>query len=259
MYTTLASTNWITRFQPNSQARLRMFCFPYAGAGASIFYNWQNKLASDIEVCAIQLPGRETRLGEPLLTELPPLVETLATALLPYLDTPFIFFGHSMGALISFEVARLLRRKYHKSPQHLFVSGRRAPQIMRRRSPIHHLPDSLFIEELRRYNGTPEAVLQNKELLSLFLPILRADFTINDSYIYTDDIPIDCPILAFGGLEDAGVTSDDIAAWRVHTNSNFSMYMFPGEHFFIKHEYDKISSIIEQKCTERQFCVSTLK
>jgi medium-chain acyl-[acyl-carrier-protein] hydrolase len=247
MYTTLATTNWVTRFQPNSQAKLRMFCFPYAGAGASIFCNWQNKLSPDIEVCAIKLPGREGRLTEPLFTELSPLVETLAKALLPDLDIPFIFFGHSMGALVSFEVARLLRKKYHKSPKHLFVSGRRAPQINKRNSSIHHLPDKLFIEELRRYNGTPEAILQNSELLALFLPILRADFAINDSYIYSDETPLDCPISAFGGLQDSGVTYNDIAAWHQHTNSNFLMHMCPGDHFFIKHESNQVLSVIQDE------------
>lgn len=244
MITTLSSTNWITRFQTNSQARLRMFCFPYAGAGASIYHNWQSKLSPKFEVCAIQLPGRETRLREPLFTELSPLVETLAKALLPYLDLPFIFFGHSMGALISFEVARLLSRKYSKSPKHLFVSGRRAPHVIKSGQLIHQLPDCLFIEKLRRYNGTPEAVLQNSELLSLFLPILRADFTINDTYIYTEDKPLDCPISAFGGLQDLGVSTDDITAWHYHTSSNFSMHMFPGDHFFLKNECDGLLSLL---------------
>lgn len=247
MTITLSSTNWITRFKLNSQAKLRMFCFPYAGAGASIFRNWQSKLLPNTEVCAIQLPGREARLGEPLFTELSPLVETLAKALLPYLDLPFIFFGHSMGALVSFEVARLLRKKYYKSPKHLFVSGRRAPQIIKRNPPIHQLPAHLFIEELRHYNGTPEVVLQSSELLSLFLPILRADFTINDTYIYTDDAPLDCPISAFGGLQDSGVTCDDIAAWHRQTSSCFLMHMFPGDHFFLKHEYDGLLSLIHRE------------
>lgn len=247
MDTKLYSNNWIICPQPNLKASLRLFCFPYAGAGASVFYSWVSKLSSDIELCAIQFPGREVRIREPLFTEISPLVKTLAEVLLPYLDRPFIFFGHSLGALVSFEVARLLRQNYVKSPKHLFVSGRCAPQLPRRYPKIHELPDNLFIEELRRYNGTPEALLDNQEILSLFLPILRADFAINDTYNYTIDAPLDCPISAFGGLQDLRVSSDDIAAWRYQTNQTFSMQMFPDGHFFIKHEYDKLLFIIESK------------
>jgi medium-chain acyl-[acyl-carrier-protein] hydrolase len=243
----LSSTTWIIPSKPNFQTRLRLFCFPYAGAGASIFRTWTNKLSPDIEICAVQLPGREGRLGEPLFTQLSPLIEDLAKALFPYLDLPFAFFGHSMGALVSFEVARLLRRHYYKYPQHLFISGRHAPQIPSTK-PIHQLPNALFVEELRRFNGIPEIVLQSPELLSLFVPILRADFAINDTYIYTDDIPFDCPISAFGGLQDWEIRHNDIAAWHKHTSRKFSIHMFHGNHFFIKNQCDALLEIISECC-----------
>jgi medium-chain acyl-[acyl-carrier-protein] hydrolase len=246
MNTILTSSPWIVCPKPNPQASKRIFCFPYAGAGASVFRNWSNKFSPDIEIYFIQLPGREGRMREPLFTKLAPLVKTLAKVLLPYLDLPFTFFGHSMGALVSFEVALLLRRNYNISPKHLFVSGRQAPQIRKQNPPIHQLPDNLFIEELRRYNGTPEAILQNLELLSLFLPILRADFAINDTYVYSSDTPLICPITAFGGLQDWGVSRGDIAAWQCQTSSNFSMYMFPGDHFFLKNECDQLLAIISE-------------
>jgi medium-chain acyl-[acyl-carrier-protein] hydrolase len=246
MNTVVALSPWIICPQPNPQASKRIFCFPYAGAGASVFRNWSNKFSPDTEICFIQLPGREGRMREPLFTKLSPLVQTLATVLLPYLDLPFTFFGHSMGALVSFEVALLLRRNYNISPKHLFVSGRQAPQISKQNPPIHQLPDNLFIEELRRYNGTPEAILQNIELLSLFLPILRADFEINDTYTYTPNKPLSCPITAFGGLQDSGVSREDIAAWGYQTSSNFSMHMFPGNHFFLKNECDRLLALISE-------------
>ncbi|OKH43166.1 putative thioesterase [Calothrix sp. HK-06] len=248
MCTAQTSTRWICN-QPNRQASKRMFCFPYAGAGASVFRNWSNQLLPEVEICPIQLPGREGRMAEPLFTKLSPLVEALSKALLPYLDLPFTFFGHSMGALVSFEVARFLQSHYNISPKHLFVSGRQAPQLRSSKPPIHQLPDNLFIEELRRYNGTPEMVLQNHELLSLFLPILRADFAINDTYTHTN-MPLNCPITAFGGLQDSGVSLTDIAAWRYQTNSDFSMHMFPGDHFFIKNEREQLLLLIAETMYE---------
>ena len=232
------SQAWITCLQPNPQARLRLFCFPFAGAGASIFRNWSNQLPSDIEVCAVQLPGREKRLREPLFTQLTPLIDSLIEALLPYLDLPFAFFGHSLGALICFELARQLRRQKYLTPLHLFVSGRRAPQIPPNLQPIHQLPKDLFIEQLRRYNGTPEAVLQNKELIELLLPILRADLAINETYRYKSEAPLDCSISAFGGLQDRKVSCHELELWREHTNSNFSLQMFSGDHFFLKTEFN---------------------
>ena len=155
-----------------------------------------------------------------------------------------------MGALVSFEVARLLRQNYNKSPEHLFISGRRAPQVPKRNRPIHQLPDNLFVKELRRYNGIPEAVLKHPEILALFLPILRADFAINDAYAYTKDAPLTCPISAFGGLSDWAVSRDDIAAWCHQTSSTFSMRMLRGDHFFIKNEYDVVLSAILEACRE---------
>ncbi len=251
MNTEFATNSWLLNPQPNPQASLRLFCFPYAGAGASIFRPWINKinqLSPDIEVCAIQLPGREGRIRETPFTKLTPLIENLATTLLPYLDLPFAFFGHSMGALICFELARFIRRNYHQIPQHLFISGCRAPHIPNKKTPIHQLPDPLFIEELSLYNGTPEILLQNPELLALFIPILRADFAIYDTYTYTDDIPFNCPISAFGGLQDREVSHPDIAAWHKHTNSKFSIHMFYGNHFFLKNECDALIAIMSEHC-----------
>ncbi|NET84374.1 MAG: thioesterase [Moorea sp. SIO1F2] len=225
--------SWITRPQPNPKARLRLFCFPYAGGAASSFRTWPDPLAPHIEVCPVELPGRGKRMREPLVTSLLPLIETLVPALLPYLDIPFAFFGHSLGTLISFELARQLRRQEAPSPRHLFISGRRAPQVPARKPPLHNLPKSELIEALRKYNGTPEAVLANQELMELFLPILRADFGINETYTYTSESPLNCPISVFGGLQDTDANSDELAAWRDQTSSTFTVHMFPGGHFFI--------------------------
>ena len=197
------------------------------------FRTWCDRIPKTVELCSVELPGRGTRLQEPLFTRLTPLVEAIAPALLPYLDKPFAFFGHSMGAMICFELTRLLRLEYNISPVHLFVSGRRAPQIPDPKPPIHALPEALFIEELRRLNGTPEAVLENRELMELLLPILRADFAIVETYTYINEPALECPITAFGGLQDREVDRENLEAWQEQTRAAFALQMFPGDHFFL--------------------------
>lgn len=231
---TMTTSSWVTCPRPSPQARLRLFCFPYAGGAASAFYTWSDNLPCEVEVCPIQLPGRESRLGEPPFTRLVPLVQALAQAIRPHLDKPFAFFGHSMGATISFELARQLRRQNDPCPVHLFVSGSHAPQILDRNPPIHHLPEAKFVEELRRFNGTPEAVLQNAELMVLFLPLLRADLALDETYVYIPDEPLDCPISACGGLKDDVVSHENLAAWCDQTRGAFTLRVFPGDHFFLR-------------------------
>ena len=225
---------WIPFRKPDPKARLRLFCFPYAGAGALIFRKWSDGLPRDIEVCPIQLPGRGTRLTEPPFTKLPCLIEALVRALDPLLDKPFAFFGHSLGALIGFELARQIRRQYGVHPVRLFASAGCAPQIPHRASPIHTLPDKEFLAELRRLNGTPRELLDHEELMEVMLPILRADFALYETYLYSTEPPLNCPISTFGGLQDRRVNESDLEAWRSQTSASFSLRMFPGDHFFLK-------------------------
>jgi medium-chain acyl-[acyl-carrier-protein] hydrolase len=180
----------------------------------------------------VQLPGRGNRLGEPAYTRLPPLVEALSAALLPYFDVPFAFFGHSMGASIGFELARRLRRLRAPEPFHLFVSGRRAPQCPDTDPPTYHLPEPAFINQLRQLNGTPQEVLEHPEIMQLLLPLLRADFQLIQTYVYEPGPPLACPITAFGGIEDPETDRDLLERWREQTVADFSLQMFPGDHFF---------------------------
>jgi medium-chain acyl-[acyl-carrier-protein] hydrolase len=232
---TLASLKvWGISTSSHYQARLRLFCFPYAGGGASIFRTWSSALMPEIEVCPIQLPGRENRLLEPPFTQLSPLVQTLAGVLQPCLDLPFAFFGHSLGALISFELARQLRRQHAALPRHLFVSAHAAPQRSHVAQPVQTLSDAEFLMDLRSFNGTPEAVLQNTELMEVLLPMLRADFEMDKAYTYSPEEPLPCPITAFGGSQDSLVSHDDLEAWRSQTSRHFTLHMFPGDHFFLR-------------------------
>jgi medium-chain acyl-[acyl-carrier-protein] hydrolase len=227
----LTTSPWLTC--SNRQASLRLFCFPYAGGGANIFRTWQDNLPPTVEVCPVQLPGREKRLLEPPFTNLRLLVEAARRALLPYLDRPFAFFGHSMGATISFELARSLYQEQNLNPVHLFVSGRRAPQLPETHALTYDLPQKEFLEELRRLKGTPAEILEHPELMELMLPLLRADFELVQTYHYLAGPPQRCPITAFGGLHDEEVSRADLEAWREQTTTAFSLHMLPGDHFFL--------------------------
>lgn len=246
---TITSTfgSWVTCPKHNSQASLRLFCFPYAGGGALGFRPWADSLPKTIEVCPVELPGRGVRLMESPFARLEPLVQAIAHALLPHLDKPFAFFGHSMGALVSFELARLLCREYGNSPVHLFVSGCRAPQVPDPDPPIHALPESEFLKEVRRLNGTPEAVLENAELMQLFLPILRADFAVIETYVYAPAPTLECPITAFGGLQDSSVSCNALEAWREQTSASFSLQMLPGNHFFLHSAHPLLLQALSRK------------
>lgn len=219
--------------RPHSQARLRLFCFPYAGAGASVFRAWTNELSAEIEVVPVQLPGRETRIRETPFTDITPLVEVLANSLADHTGIPFAFFGHSMGALISYELAQKLRHQGAPTPDHLFVSGRRAPQLPNEKSPLHTLAEEELLERLRELNGTPEEVFQHPELIKVWLPAIRADFAVCENYVYREAPPLDCPTTAFGGLEDVHVSRDALEGWGNHTRAAFKLRMLPGDHFFL--------------------------
>jgi medium-chain acyl-[acyl-carrier-protein] hydrolase len=212
---------------------MRLFCLPFAGGGASLYRLWPDALGPEIEVCPIQLPGREDRLREPRFLEISELVPALARAVRPYLDRPFACFGHSLGALIAFELARRLRREGGPEPDALLVAARRAPQIPNPRPPIHDLPDARLIEELtRRYDGIPKVVREHPDMMDFYLPIIRADLTLNDTYRHLVEARLTCPISAFGGLADNEVTRDDLAAWGDQTRASFTLRMVPGGHFF---------------------------
>jgi medium-chain acyl-[acyl-carrier-protein] hydrolase len=232
MTTAIASDSWVAFRVPNPKARLRLFCLPYAGSAARIFRHWGAGLPGDVEVCPIEFPGRGTRPIETPFTQLEPLVEALAQALLGLVDMPFAFFGHSLGALVGFELARQLRRQSGVQPVQLFVSGDRAPQLSHRERPMHALPESEFVAELRRLNGIPGAVLEEAELMQRLIPVLRADLAVYETYNYASDMPLDCSLSTYGGLEDHRVSRADLEAWREQTRASFSLRMFPGDHFF---------------------------
>jgi medium-chain acyl-[acyl-carrier-protein] hydrolase len=228
------ATSWLQVRRLNPDAAVRIFCFPHAGAGASFFGGWEHAFPPAVEVCPVQLPGREGRLAEPAFRRMVDLVPETTRALLAYLDRPFVFFGHSLGALVAFEIARRLRAEHGREPARLFVSGRGAPHVSAGTSTlgVHALPEREFAERLRELQGTPEEVLQHEELRRLLFPILRADFEVCETYAYAPDEPLRCPIVAFGGTDDGSVSRAALEAWRQQTLASFDVRMFPGDHFF---------------------------
>jgi medium-chain acyl-[acyl-carrier-protein] hydrolase len=226
-------TPWIVRRKPNPGAALRLLCFPYAGGGASVYRTWPEALPADVELWSVELPGRETRGRERPFERLGPLIASLTDAVAPELDAPFAIYGHSLGALVAFSFARELRRRSLAAPVHLFVSGRRAPQLPEP-APMHELPEPEFLARLRRLGGIPDAVFQEAELMAYFLPILRADITVNETATAPVGEPLACPITALGGVTDERASPDELDAWRAQTTAAFDRELFPGGHFFLQ-------------------------
>ncbi len=241
-----AGDAWVLRPRPRPQAHLRLFLLPHAGAGASAFRGWSDGLPADVEVCPVQLPGRENRVAEPAFDRLEPLVRALAGALAGWDDLPWAVFGHSNGALIAFELARHLRREGRHGPVHLFASGRRSPDSPAEGAVTHHLPDGQFVRELRELGGTPEEVMAHPELMALLLPLLRADVALTETYPFVEEAPLECPITAYGGVDDAKASREQTEAWRRHTSGGFTHRRFPGDHFFILSRRDLVLRTLSQ-------------
>ena len=201
---------WVIRPKPNAGATLRAFCFPYAGLGASVFRTWPPEFPPRVELCLIQPPGREGRFTETPLPDVRSLAAAATEAIEPHAGIPYVFYGHSLGALVSFEVAREFRRRGLPGPLQLFVSAHRAPHLPNPHAPLRHLPDAAFLSEIaRQYGGIPQLVLDNPDLLELMLPCLRADITAFETYQHAAEEPLACPIAAFGGRIDRRVSEHE--------------------------------------------------
>jgi len=228
-----AENKWFIYPKPNPKASLRLFCFPYGGSGASAFSSWIKDVPSEMEICLIQLPGRENRIRESPFSQLLSLVKNLASAF-PVQRIPFAFYGHSMGALISFELTREFRRNNQMSPIHLFFAAHGAPHYS---GKIAHIlangSDFEVIQQLNRVGDVPNWLIENKKLREIFFSILRADMRMLINYTYSPEMPLNCPISVFGGVQDLWVTKEQLLAWKEYTSSSFSLEMLEKNHFFI--------------------------
>lgn len=232
---------WWVRQIGSAQPHLRLFCLPYAGGGASVFRGWREHLPATVELAALQLPGRETRMREAAHAHLGSVLPPLIDAMRPLLDLDFVLFGHSMGALLAFELARSLRRLGLPGPRQLWVSGHRAPQLERQRRWLHTLPRDQFIDELRCLQGTSDEILEHPELMDFLEPRLRADFAVCETYQYHEEPPLDCAIGALAGESDE-LDGSMLSAWSQQTSTHCEQKRFRGGHFYL---HDQRAALLE--------------
>lgn len=218
--------------RPRAEARIRLICLPHAGGGASAYHPLATLLPPEIELAAVQLPGRETRLAEPPFTRLVPLVAALADAIAPAAARPYAVLGHSMGALLGFELAREMRRRGLPLPRRLVLSGRRAPNLPAAEPPLHPLPDDAFVAELvRRYDAIPQAILQERDLMALFLPVMKADFAVFETHVHAEEAPLPCALSLYGGADDPQTA--EMGGWASLVAGPCTRRIFPGGHFYL--------------------------
>jgi medium-chain acyl-[acyl-carrier-protein] hydrolase len=231
---------WFQHQHVNPEAKVRLFCFPYAGGNPSIFREWGPMVGSHAELFAMQLPGRGARLAEPPMRSLNLIVHCLANAITPLLDRPCVFFGYSNGALICFELARELARRGEPGLHHVIISAKRAPHLPRLGPVTFNLPDAQFVEVLREYDGTPEEILADASLLNYLLPSIRADFGLSDLYQHRPGSPLECAMTLFGSMTDRYVPFDDLLAWQEHTKLPDAVKVFDGGHFFLHQQASQV-------------------
>lgn len=236
---------WLPFAQRRDDPRLRLFCFAHAGGGASLFRRWHEALPPAIEVHPVQLPGRETRFGDERHTRVVELARELADVLQPLLDRPYALFGHSLGALVSYALTREQRARGARLPERLLLSGSSGPQLPRLRI-LHDMSEAELIDALREMNGTPAAVLDSPEMRALFLPLLRDDFELVETYRVEPDDPLDLPFSLIGSPEDAEVPTERLLAWEAHSLQACEHRVVPGGHFFpATHEAELVASVAE--------------
>ncbi|MDY0163517.1 thioesterase II family protein [Desulfobotulus sp.] len=224
---------WILSWETPAKPAFRIFLFPHAGGGASAYRSWPRKLPSDVAVHAIQPPGREQRFREPPVWRMETLIDELLPCMLPLLDRPFLFFGHSLGAKVAHAACHALDEAACPQPEALLVSACRPPHFPEPR-PLHALPDTDFLRELARFQGTDPAVLEQPELLRCFLPMLRADFTMDETWNPKNCGPLSVPIHAFCARSDNEAHVVEMRQWKRYTSTDFTLSIFPGGHFYLR-------------------------
>ena len=242
----MRASAWVRIPVPRPAASARLFCLPFAGGSASFYRPWCHHLKESIEVCLIQPPGREDRHTEPAYTHSQTIVEALITQIGPFLDRPFALYGHSLGALLAFETARALRAADLPEPSVLFLGAHRAPHLPMMRRVFYNLPDDELLAEIKHLNGTPSASLEDSEMLRYWLPIMRADLQICDTYEFAEALPLRCTIIANAGSGDQAASPECMQDWREHTTGAFALHIFPGGHFFLRTAQDSLFGILER-------------
>ncbi|NEB37388.1 alpha/beta fold hydrolase [Streptomyces sp. SID14515] len=247
-------SRWIQRLQPISTADVRLIAFPHAGGAASYFFPLAHALRqaehpSALDIMAVQYPGRQDRRREPCIDDLQALADAACRELLPFADRPLLLFGHSMGALLAYEVTRRLEQEHGIVPLTLFASGRRAPSISRPES-VHRLPDSDVVKEIGLLDGTDSALLSDPELLQMVLPAIRGDYKAVETYAFRPGPRLQCPIHAILGDADPRVSVEDAEAWAEQTSGSFELSVVKGGHFYLKDQQDFLVAKIMDRLTK---------
>ncbi len=236
---------WFLRTSSKTSAKFRLFCLPYAGGDSSIYTPWVNQIPDFIELLPIQLPGRSIRIQEPAISSMTELVDQIYLSMLPLLDKPYMLLGHSLGGRVGFELLHKINKTNAPPPKHFIASGSKAPHLPRTNNITYNLPDEEFIEELRKLNGTPSEVINNRELMEFLLPMLKADFCISDNHVTKQKTLLDCSISVFHGEEDTLVSESDARAWQKHFSKPINFQVFSGGHFFINENSDDLLSSLK--------------
>ncbi len=241
-----SADGWLVTFRPQPAARFRLFCFPYAGGGASLFNSWCENLVPDVELTAVQLPGREERIRDPLARRIHDVTAQLAPVLKPRLDRTYALLGYSLGALLAYDLAIRLSADGTsiRPPSHLFVLARPAPHRKDSRPSFYEWPQEAFLAELqRRYGALPAVLLQSPEIMKIYLPIVRADLEMVDTYEPPEVGALRCPVSAIAGTRDLW-TADEVIAWNSVTTGPFQYRTLPGDHFFLRDSREELCRII---------------
>ncbi|MEU9268780.1 alpha/beta fold hydrolase [Streptomyces sp. NPDC048251] len=237
---------WIRRFHPAPDSRARLVCLPHAGGSASFFFPVSKALAPEVEVLAVQYPGRQDRRHEPNVSGLPDLADRIFAALRPLDDRPLALFGHSMGAVLAYEIALRMQDSGLPAPVRLFVSGRRAPS-RHRDERVHLRSDAQIVAEIRMLSGTDAAVLADPEVLDMIMPAVRSDYRAVETYRYDPGRMLDCPVTVLTGDSDPRVSIDEAAAWEVHTTGPTELQLLPGGHFFLVDQSERVIGLVAEK------------
>lgn len=243
--TTVDSGAWIRRFHPAPGSRVKLVCFPHAGGSASFFFPFSQALHPQVEVLSVQYPGRQDRRTEQPAQDIRDLADQIAVALEPWRGDPLALFGHSMGAIVAFEVALRLETLWGTPPVTLFASGRRAPGL-RRDETVHLRDDSGVVAELKELSGTEGAFLDDEELLRMVLPAVRADYRAIETYTCPPGVRVNCPVTALAGDRDPRVPVADMRAWSEHTTADFDLHVFDGGHFYLNARRAEVTGVVQE-------------
>lgn len=240
------TSSWIRRFHPAQESGVRLICLPHAGGSASFYFPMSRSLSPAVDVLSVQYPGRQDRRLDPVIKDIGEYADAIAAELTPWLDAPAAFFGHSMGAVLAFEVTRRLERDHDFSPVAIFASGRRAPSCFRDEN-VHRRDDDGIVKEMRLLSGTNSQILGDEEILRMVLPAIRSDYTAIENYRADAGLSVRAPITVLTGDNDPRTSLEEAEAWRGHTTGDFDIHIFQGGHFFLAGHQEQIIKIVSDK------------